>query len=1215
MADEQLSAELELDIAAALTNVDQLGTDVETALGRGADSFSTAMADAVASVPDVEVEPDVSAVEPAIADAFAAVPDVEVDPDVSAVEPAISSAVDAADAEVPIEATGAESITSDIDAAVGSADSSVAVDADTSSATASVDELVASVVADTPMITVDADTSAATEAVDELSASVDEASGAMDAGTGSANSYAGATGAAGAASDLASGSAVGLGSAIGEVGGGAGAAVGVVAALGAGIGIMYNEAVEATGATQRFESTLGTMADRVENLDSINGLNTNLGDLALTLGSDDDKIRNVVARLFELATASGISENNASEFVQQMVAMGARAVALNPELGDVGDVTDALSTALVRGGRFASKYGLDLNQTEINARALNDTHKHSTAELSFVEKAMAGAALASEKYGGNLETIIAEGSENAITKQRRLAQTIRENVEALGLPLVAPIFEVIEAAIPITQVAGELLSSLAQGVIPLLTIALDTATPGLQLISDILNALPAPIVGAGAAFLGLRATLGPLFAPDGMIFQGGQLVGKLSGVFDTAGGRMAAAAGGAILATDGFDRVGGSAANTAVGIGEMAAGGALLGATLGSVIPGAGTAAGAAIGAVAGTVLGATKAVFASGQSLDEYRQQFEKLGAELDNLTARDAALKFFDKLGDADLIGGASGNVRLLTDELRSLASTSPAAAAKVVEGFIAMREESGKPLSHAQIDALNAAVDRGTTAYQKHVVEQQKSRTENEGISAAATAAAQAETNQAAATQVGTDALAAHSTALSQTTTAYQAATLAAQGQAEADANSALVAQQQALATRSTGDAAAAASQSHLTLGIAIDGAVAANLRYLSGQGTAKEATDATSLAVSTLRNELSLLEGNYLGSVGAGLTLQQQFVSFDANLYKFNGTLGTTAAEILSSQQSLVGMGNAALAASSATAQNGETLYAQIAPLVQYQSQLDLVRSALAAAGDSAGVEFVDKLAAANQRAIDNLTASAPEFQNSGSAAAGAGAAGVASQAGAFGAAGSAGGAAGAGGVAGQGGAFAGAGQGVGAAGTAGLAGGLAGMPGVASGSVLESVNAAALAGANAHNVGYGIGAAFIEGIADGADANSTYLSSTLSGIVNTALASAKSAAEIGSPSKLFAREVGLPIAQGVALGIDKGASYVDRAGAGLINASSPFVPGIGGPGRGGGGGINIVVEVNGVSDPAEAKRAGENAGEGIATALIRRGVVVATRTGG
>jgi hypothetical protein len=190
---------------------------------------------------------------------------------------------------------------------------------------------------------------------------------------------------------------------------------------------------------------------------------------------------------------------------------------------------------------------------------------------------------------------------------------------------------------------------------------------------------------------------------------------------------------------------------------------------------------------------------------------------------------------------------------------------------------------------------------------------------------------------------------------------------------------------------------------------------------------------------------------------------------------------------------------------------------------------------------------------------------------------------------------------------------GAARGTGDQGTAGLTEGMAPMPGVAEGSVLDSVNAAALAGANAHNVGYGIGAAFSEGIGDGIYANLAYVRGAADAIVAEAKRAAGAKAEVGSPSKLFAREIGLPIAEGVAMGINQGSPSVSDSARDIVShaerASSRNNVAVANRST-----VQFNIRVDGVNSPAVGRAVGEQIGKGAADALARRRVVVNARTG-
>jgi len=139
-----------------------------------------------------------------------------------------------------------------------------------------------------------------------------------------------------------------------------------------------------------------------------------------------------------------------------------------------------------------------------------------------------------------------------------------------------------------------------------------------------------------------------------------------------------------------------------------------------------------------------------------------------------------------------------------------------------------------------------------------------------------------------------------------------------------------------------------------------------------------------------------------------------------------------------------------------------VYASLAPLVSYQTELENTKARLIETGDVGGSEFVQRLMDANQRAISNLTNSQSGFSTAGTTAVG----GAVSAAQA------------------QGGNFAGASRSVGEQGTTGLAGGAGGMRDAASRAVDDAAAAAGLGRANMHNIGLGLGMALSEGMIAG-----------------------------------------------------------------------------------------------------------------------------------
>ena len=111
---------------------------------------------------------------------------------------------------------------------------------------------------------------------------------------------------------------------------------------------------------------------------------------------------------------------------------------------------------------------------------------------------------------------------------------------------------------------------------------------------------------------------------------------------------------------------------------------------------------------------------------------------------------------------------------------------------------------------------------------------------------------------------------------------------------------------------------------------------------------------------------------------------------------------------------------------------------------------------------------------------------------------------------------------------------------------------------------------------------------VNGIWGGIQAGWDWLKGKVSDLAGSLLSAAKNALGISSPSALFAQQVGLPIAQGVAVGIASGYGDVRRAMAPLVMtpALSSGYGGGGGYGSGGGygGPIPASITVNVTTGP-------------------------------
>lgn len=273
-------------------------------------------------------------------------------------------------------------------------------------------------------------------------------------------------------------------------------------ALTAGLKELFTAGVEAEGAAQRFTATLGNMAGRVSTI-NVGSLNADLKELSITLGSDDEATMQAAATLFQFATNAGIARGASADFTEQVIALAARAVALNPALGTIADVVPLMSRGLATGGRFAQRFQIDLTGAEISARALADRLPGVSGELSVTEKQMAGAALAAEKYGASLSDDVATGADNAIIKQRSLNEQFANIKEDLGRPLVAPVFDLMRAAIPAVEALGSVLSELGGAAIPLVTVAVQVLAPVLLAFAKGLEAIGPTVLTVVAGLFAL----------------------------------------------------------------------------------------------------------------------------------------------------------------------------------------------------------------------------------------------------------------------------------------------------------------------------------------------------------------------------------------------------------------------------------------------------------------------------------------------------------------------------------------------------------------------------------------------------------------------------------------------------------------------------------------------------------------------------------------
>lgn len=464
MADP-LESVVDLSIDDALSLVRSLGTELEAALVDAASSFQAALESALGSVTSTTP--------------------VVVEADTSQVVPEIDTAVaDAAPPPVPIDADTEPAVT-----ALAALDSAAA---ETETALAGISD------------------SGAAEGLDAIASGADNASTALGGLGDSASSTAGGIDAAAgstqglsAAQALMEGSVGGAAAALKTGGGSALAAIGPFAALAVATGGLAEEGLKAISAEQRFSAILGSSANAaaVENL-QVGDLAANVFELGQKFGSTKAEMQDSIATVYQHADAAGFAAGKARTYADELVAMGARAVALTPSLGNIGDVIDSLEIKFAR-SRGLVQYGISLSQADINQRALSESGKTVVGDLTVQDKAYAGLALATEKYGSNLSEIVAKGAANAANQQKALTAELRDGIEELAKPLVAPFLEVLRDMIPVGTAAGSAIASLGTVALPALGTVLTVVTPllqGLAAAVSFLQPVLTPVVAGFVAF-------------------------------------------------------------------------------------------------------------------------------------------------------------------------------------------------------------------------------------------------------------------------------------------------------------------------------------------------------------------------------------------------------------------------------------------------------------------------------------------------------------------------------------------------------------------------------------------------------------------------------------------------------------------------------------------------------------------------------------------
>lgn len=421
---------LERRLAEALRNAGQQGGD-----------------DLAAALAGVEVAPtiDTATISADVSSAVAEAPAV--------VEPTLDAeqlVVPDLPGEVTAEVANPEEITTTIEGAIADVDKTVTVEVDTTQAAANTDEL--------------------GESLGDLGAKGKQAESGLSSAGSAATVFSGVVGAA-------QGKTAGLAGTVAALGPEAAVVGGSIAALTGFIDASVGAALDAQTQTERLTRSLGEQAEKLQTID-VEGFSQDLTTLAVSLGSDDDAIKGTVASLANLGTQSGATRSEVEATGEQLVALAARAVALNPQLGSVQDVLASLPNALARGGRSAAQFGIDITAADVALeaakRGLGDV-----SELSTYERAALSADIVTKRLGTSLGSDITSGSQQAVFQFRSIRQEISETIEGVGAPLVEPVLHLLQSVAPIAEGLAKVIGSVGEAVVGVLGPILEEVGPEL----------------------------------------------------------------------------------------------------------------------------------------------------------------------------------------------------------------------------------------------------------------------------------------------------------------------------------------------------------------------------------------------------------------------------------------------------------------------------------------------------------------------------------------------------------------------------------------------------------------------------------------------------------------------------------------------------------------------------------------------------------------
>lgn len=501
-----LEEELSLEITQALQSIQQ----IEDSLSEVADSFKTSVESAL---DNISVAPEID-----LSVNTAALQDVE-------------NQLDNLKGDVELELGGEKAITDDVQKLFDDTDFVITPEVDTTALEGQLEEIQGAV---------------QDSGVSELGDQAEETGGQLDGLSRSAFDVGSSLALVRTGSKLATRDGNALLGFLESSGGKATIAAGAFTAFAIAGKHLFEGAKDSESAAQRFNLIFGDIAESVNNID-VNGLDESITSLAQRLGQDDEAFINAAAKIGTIGKASGALPEQLDKTTEGIIALAARAAALDPTMKNAGAQTQRLLFALARGGPALARFGIDIPVKELRDFA-TEQGKNFT-QLSLFEKAGLGVDLAMQKLGGTLKDDINAGSQNITTQFRAIREEFNNTLEELGKPLLQPVLDTVRSAQPLLIELAEVFASILAAVLPLAAVLVESLAPAisavgtalgppLKLLSDLgelLAKVPKPILQVVAA-VGAFAVVAPKLnagfkALDLLATRAGLATGGLSANF------------------------------------------------------------------------------------------------------------------------------------------------------------------------------------------------------------------------------------------------------------------------------------------------------------------------------------------------------------------------------------------------------------------------------------------------------------------------------------------------------------------------------------------------------------------------------------------------------------------------------------------------------------------------------------------------------------